>query len=52
MSMVTTNVHSVLDKLAHAVCRILYVTDDVIQPESVAEAMGTHEPVTHLPKDT
>lgn len=52
MSMVTANIHSVLDKLAHAVCRILYGTDDVTQPESVAEAMETHGHITHLPKVT
>lgn len=40
---VTANVHSVLDKLAHTVCRVLCGTGDVTQPESLAEAMETHD---------
>lgn len=43
MSMVTANVHSVIDKLAYTVCRILCVASDVSQPESLAEAMETHD---------
>lgn len=43
MSMVKANVHSVLDKLTHIVCRILCGTSDVTQPESLAEVMETQD---------